>query len=176
MEEKMIKQLYHQYGKELFLYLYSMCQQKELAEDLLQETFLKAILALPEYHTNMRAWLYKVARNLFYNLYKRNRREICDEEYLKKISKLEVDEFLEEYISKQETRILYTAMQKLSPVKREVLELQYFGQMPLKEIANILQLSQENVRVLSHRAKKDLKKLMEVEGYEVPTKQNNLQV
>jgi len=164
----MIKQLYHQYGKELFLYLYSMCQQKELAEDLLQETFLKAILALPEYHTNMRAWLYKVARNLFYNLYKRNRREICDEEYLKKISKLEVDEFLEEYISKQETRILYTAMQKLSPVKREVLELQYFGQMPLKEIANILQLSQENVRVLSHRAKKDLKKLMEVEGYEVP--------
>lgn len=162
----MIKQLYHQYGKEL--YLYSMCQQKELAEDLLQETFLKAILALPEYHTNMRAWLYKVARNLFYNLYKRNRREICDEEYLKKISKLEVDEFLEEYISKQETRILYTAMQKLSPVKREVLELQYFGQMPLKEIANVLQLSQENVRVLSHRAKKDLKKLMEVEGYEVP--------
>lgn len=145
-----------------------MCQQKELAEDLLQETFLKAILALPEYHTNMRAWLYKVARNLFYNLYKRNRREICDEEYLKKISKLEVDEFLEEYISKQETRILYTAMQKLSPVKREVLELQYFGQMPLKEIANVLQLSQENVRVLSHRAKKDLKKLMEVEGYEVP--------
>lgn len=164
----MIKQLYHQYGKELFLYLYSMCQQKELAEDLLQETFLKAILALPEYHTNMRAWLYKVARNLFYNLYKRNRREICDEEYLKKISKLEVDEFLEEYISKQETRILYTAMQKLSPVKREVLELQYFGQMPLKEIANVLQLSQENVRVLSHRAKKDLKKLMEVEGYEIP--------
>ena len=164
----MIKQLYHQYGKELFLYLYSMCQQKELAEDLLQETFLKAILALPESHTNMRAWLYKVARNLFYNLYKRNRREICDEEYLKKISKLEVDEFLEEYISKQETRILYTAMQKLSPVKREVLELQYFGQMPLKEIANVLQLSQENVRVLSHRAKKDLKKLMEVEGYEVP--------
>ena len=164
----MIKQLYHQYGKELFLYLYSMCQQKELAEDLLQETFLKAILALPEYHTNMRAWLYKVARNLFYNLYKRNRREICDEEYLKKISKLEVDEFLEEYISKQETRILYTAMQKLSPVKREVLELQYFGQMPLKEIANVLQLSQENVRVLSHRAKKDLKKLMEEEGYEVP--------
>ena len=164
----MIKQLYHQYGKELFLYLYSMCQQKELAEDLLQETFLKAILALPEYHTNMRAWLYKVARNLFYNLYKRNRREIYDEEYLKKISKLEVDEFLEEYISKQETRILYTAMQKLSPVKREVLELQYFGQMPLKEIANVLQLSQENVRVLSHRAKKDLKKLMEVEGYEVP--------
>lgn len=163
----MIKQLYHQYGKELFLYLYSMCQQKELAEDLLQETFLKAILALPDSHTNMRAWLYKVARNLFYNLYKRNMREICDEEYLKKISKLEVDEFLEEYIFKQETRILYTAMQKLSPVKREVLELQYFGQMPLKEIANVLQLSQENARVLSHRAKKDLKKLMEVEGYEV---------
>lgn len=163
----MIKQLYHQYGKELFLYLYSMCQQKELAEDLLQETFLKAILALPDSHTNMRAWLYKVARNLYYNLYKRNRREICDEEYLKRISKTEIDEFLEEYIFKQETRILYTSMQKLSPVKREVLELQYFGQMPLKEIANVLQLSQENVRVLSHRAKKDLKKLMEVERYEV---------
>lgn len=163
----MIKQLYRQYGKELFLYLYSMCKQKELAEDLLQETFLKAILALPDSHTNMRAWLYKVARNLYYNLYKRNKWEIYDEESLNKISKYEIDEFLEGYISKQEIRILYAAMQKLSPVKREVLELQYFGQMPLKEIANVLQMSQENVRVLSHRAKKDLKTIMEVEGYEV---------
>lgn len=167
LEEKLIKQLYHEYGKELFLYLYSMCKQKELAEDLLQETFLKAILALPDSHTNMRAWLYKVARNLYYNLYKRNKREIYDEEYLKKISKSEIDEFLERYISRQETRILYAAMQKLSPAKREVLELQYIGQMPLKEIAKVLQMSQENVRVLSHRAKKDLKKLMEVHGYEV---------
>lgn len=163
----MIKQLYCQYGKEVFLYLYSMCQQRELAEDLLQETFLKAILALPDSHTNMRAWLFKVARNLYYNLYKRNKWEIYGEEYLKKISKLEIDEFLEGYISKQETRILYEVMQKISPVKREVLELQYFGQMSLKEIASILQLSQENVRVLSHRAKKELKKLMEVEGYEI---------
>lgn len=167
LEEKLIKQLYHEYGKELFLYLYSMCKQKELAEDLLQETFLKAILELPDSHTNMRAWLYKVARNLYYNLYKRNKREIYDEEYLKKISKSEIDEFLERYISRQETRILYAAMQKLSPAKREVLELQYIGQMPLKEIAKVLQMSQENVRVLSHRAKKDLKKLMEVHGYEV---------
>ena len=48
----------------------------ELVEDLLQETFLKALLSLPDDHTNMRAWLYLVARNLLFNYYHREKEKV----------------------------------------------------------------------------------------------------
>ena len=55
MEKDILKQLYQKYRKEIYLYLYSLCKNSSLAEDLLQETFLKALLSLPDDHTNMRA-------------------------------------------------------------------------------------------------------------------------
>ena len=48
MENELLRQLYRKYQRELYLYLYSLCKNHELAEDLLQETFLKALLALPD--------------------------------------------------------------------------------------------------------------------------------
>lgn len=52
MEKDILKQLYQKYRKEIYLYLYSLCKNSSLAEDLLQETFLKALLSLPDDHTN----------------------------------------------------------------------------------------------------------------------------
>ena len=48
MEKDILKQLYQKYRKEIYLYLYSLCKNSSLAEDLLQETFLKALLSLPD--------------------------------------------------------------------------------------------------------------------------------
>ena len=79
MDNEILLKLYSLYQKELYLYLYSLCGDRHLAEDLLHETFLKALLALPDGHANMRAWLYMVARNLFYNQWKKNSREILME-------------------------------------------------------------------------------------------------
>ena len=67
MDNEVIAGFYRQYRSEIYLYLYSLCKSRELTEDLLQETFLKAILSLQNNHANVRAWLYMVARNLFFN-------------------------------------------------------------------------------------------------------------
>ena len=75
MDEALLKQLYQKYHKELYLYLLTLCKSKEVAEDILQETFLKAILSLSESHTNMRAWLYLVARNLYFNHSKKQKQQ-----------------------------------------------------------------------------------------------------
>lgn len=75
------------------------------------------------------------------------------------------DTVLEQFIQKEQYRELYRALSQLSFLKREVLQLQYFSGLPLKEIAGILQVSPENARVLSHRAKRELRAFMEEEGY-----------
>ena len=76
MDSEMLCQFYRCYASEIYLYLYSLCKNRELAEDLMQEVFLKALLSLSDAHTNMRAWLYKVARNTCLNELRRTNRDI----------------------------------------------------------------------------------------------------
>lgn len=168
MDNRILKQLYEQFGTELYLYLYSLCHDHSLAEDLRQETFLKALLALPDYHTNMRAWLYLVARNLYFNRRKKDKRLIPLEETHREIMHPDgTDDILDRFIVKKQIRMLYQALSVLPVQKREILMLQYFGNMTHREIAAILHLTPENVRVLSYRAKKELKNYMEANGYEL---------
>lgn len=161
MDNEILLKLYRFYQKELYLYLYSLCGDWYLAEDLLHETFLKALLALPDGHTNMRAWLYMVARNLFYNQQKKKSREILMNEQEHLPEKKTDEELLEKIIEEENRRMLYQAIRRLEIKKREVIQMQYFGGMSQKEIAAVLHITPENVRVLAYRAKKELKKDLE---------------
>lgn len=165
MDNRILQQLYEMYGKEIYLYLYSLCHNHSMAEDLRQETFLKAILSLSENHTNMRAWLYMVARNLCFNRMKKEMRlfpmdsdEIMDD----------TADVLKLLIADERIRVLYQALSELTQQKREILTMQYFGRLSQKEIAAVLHLTPENVRVLSYRAKKELKSYMEENRYDLP--------
>lgn len=163
MEREILKQLYLRYERELYLYLYALCGEKGMAEDLVQETFLKALLALPEGHTNMRAWLYVVARNLYFNACRRQKRR-ADFAQVEQMQDETAQEMLEHLIAEEDRRMLYQALGHLQPRKREVLELQYFGGLSVKETAAVLKLTPEHVRVLSYRAKKELKTWIEENG------------
>lgn len=168
MKHDLIDSVYRMYGREIYLYLFSLGKDHSLAEELRQETFLKAILSLPDSHTNVRAWLYTVARNLFYNTAKRERRKVG-------ISGEECGQEADNSRNPENTvldvfrnRALYEALLTLDCVKREIITLQYFSGLSGKEMAALLGLREENVRVLSYRAKKELRKVLEEQGYGLP--------
>ncbi len=165
MDSKLLNKIYSMYHRELYLYIYSLCRNREFTEDLLQETFLKALLSLNTQHRNVRAWLYMVARNLYFNLLKKEKNKIGLEE-VKDLPAGDAD-MVENLIANDRKRSLYEALQTLPRVKREVVVLQYFGGFSQKEIAVLLHLTPENVRVLSYRAKKEIKKYMEAKGYDI---------
>ncbi|WP_026525096.1 RNA polymerase sigma factor [Butyrivibrio sp. MB2005] len=163
MEKHLLYKLYSTYYTELFLYLYSLCHDHELAEDMTQEAFLKAIMSLPDDHSNVRAWFYMVGRNQLFNaLAKQNRTELkadiedyeftCDES------------ILDGLIQNESKKILYEAINHLDKTKREILCMQYFSGFSQKEIAAMLHMTTENVRVQAHRGKKLLKDYMEEKG------------
>lgn len=74
----MLEALYQRYYKELYIFVFSLCASESVTDDILQDTFLKALLTLKDSHTNMRAWLYMVARNLYYNYYNRQKKTGTD--------------------------------------------------------------------------------------------------
>lgn len=128
--------------------------------------FLKALLSLPDDHTNMRAWLYLVARNLFFNYYRREKEKVPLGE-VQQIQNTASQEVLEGILKEEKNRLLYQAMNELEERKREILLMQYFGGLSQKEIAAILKMTPENVRVLSHRAKRELRTYMEDHNYDL---------
>lgn len=166
MEKYILRQLYNTYQKEIYLYLYALCKSKDLAEDLMQETFMKAILSLPNEHTNMRAWLYMVARNLYFNHRQKERRNILLD-HVEDSSNSSDSDMLERLLIDERKRLLFQALQKLSDIKREILTMQYYGDLSQKEIAALLKLTPENVRVLAYRARRELKLYLEESGYDI---------
>lgn len=167
METHLLNQLYRKYHREIYLYLYSLCKNRESAEDLLQETFLKAILSLSDNHSNVRAWLYMVARNLYFNYSKKENRNILLDEMEDTLLEDTANETLERLLTDERRRLLYKALRHLDERQREVLTLQYFGGLSQKEIAALLKMTPENIRILSYRGKKKLRVYMEENGYEI---------
>lgn len=168
LERKLLEQLYNRYYRELYLYVYALCRQKSMTEDILQETFLKAFTALKDSHTNMRAWLYLVARNLCFNSMKKEKNAVPTDQktILEKRQEVRGD-VVEEILGDERRKILWEAMRQLGSQRREILLLQYFGGFSQKEIAAMLHLSPENVRVQVYRAKKELRSILEVMHYDV---------
>ncbi len=167
MDKELLNILYHRYSREIYLYLYSLSSDAALSEDLLQETFLKALLSLSDSHTNVRAWLYVVARNLYFNTFKKEKGKVSLEEMQRKDDEGE-NTLFDEIMQDENRRILYEAVNSLEPKKREVLQMQYFGNLSQKEIAAILHITPENVRVLSYRARRELKSYLEAKNYDIP--------
>lgn len=164
MEPDVLQICYQRYQRELYLYLCELSGSPPLAEDLLQETFLKALLSLPDHHANIRAWLYMVARNLYFD--QRKHEKHWDGLPVKEPTD-GGDGPLEELLQNERHRTLYQALTQLEGRKREVLELQYFSGLSQREIGAILQMKPEYVRVLAHRARQDLRNWMEGHGYDL---------
>lgn len=166
MERQLLEAVYERYYRELYLYLYSLCRRRDMAEDVLQETYLKAFVALKDSHTNMRAWLYLTARNLCYNCMKKEKRMILAEDPWEQRADA-AEDVLTDILRDEEKKELWRALEILPNPGREILLLQYFGGFGQREIAAMLRLTPANVRVLAHRAKQELRKKIGGEKYDI---------
>ena len=173
MDRDILRQFYRRYSGEIYLYLYSLCKSRETAEDLMQEVFLKALLSLSDQNENLRAWLYKVARNACFNELRNRKREVKMDPaagadiYAAGAVEKSQGSLTDILIRNEQKKMLYEAMLKLPDRQREILELFYFSEMSMKQIAEIMKLTPQNVRVLAYRAKKQLREYMEVKEYEL---------
>ena len=170
MDNDVLAVVYRIYSREIYLYLYGLSHNRQLSEDLMQETFVKALITVGTADTGIRAWLYKVARNLYFNTYRKDKRLIIGLENVE--NKAEIREEIEEsplskLLTTEREEALYKALNKLEGKKREVLLLQYFSGLSGKDIAKLLDITTENVRILVFRGKKELKLYLEEAGYEI---------
>lgn len=134
----------------LFNYIFQMVRDRDLSDDIFQETFVKAITTIKQGRYNdmgkFSAWLYRIARNLVVDTFRAeknegslstddadydilNRRELAEDTIEDVMVDLQIEEDLRRLID------------ELPDVQREVLNLRYYRELSFKEIAELTGVS-----------------------------------
>lgn len=155
MKHKDFEMFYEIYYQPLLLYAISLTKNKADAEDIVANTFVKALLSFKK--GNLEAWLYTVLKNEFYQFYKKKKRIVQENDF--NINQIEDQtNLLKELIEEENKRWLYTQIYQMQDIEKELMLLSLQTDLKDEEIAKHLEISIENVRVMRHRIKQKLMK------------------
>jgi RNA polymerase sigma factor (sigma-70 family) len=152
-ELQQVTLLFERYHKRIFNFLARMTMDRDLAEDLTQNVFLRIIKYRTSYRegNKFQSWIYQVARNVFSDHYQAHKNKFSDFVDVEKISDHMADREESDEQDEKE-RILHRSMAKLTDEQRELLVLTRFQQMKYEEVAAIMDTTVANIKVKVHRA------------------------
>ena len=166
--EGIFMKCYEENSDALFRYCYFQVSNREVATDLLQDTFTKTWVYLKDGKEvdNLRAFLYKVAKNLIID-YRRKKKSYS----LDAITDTGVEfrgekDESEEAMQNSDKDFVLGKLEELDPDDREILSMRYINEMSIKEIADTLDMTANNVSVKIHRAVEKMKEVLR-EYYEI---------
>ena len=154
------------YQKRIFNFIKLMVRDAELAKDMTQETFTRAYAALNTFRieSDFSPWLYRIAYNICHDYIrsKARREEQTDQEaedesdlWHTRLSKPE-----EVYQTSELRERLLSSLEKLKPIFREALILRHYEEFSYAEIAEILGVSVNAVRIRVLGARLEMQKLL----------------
>ena len=159
-----MEQIYQEYFETVNKYLFCLTHNNDISEELTQETFYKAVKKIHTYKGDCKisVWLCQIAKNLWYDQCRKNKKIVdMEDDDLLDIETLDTTE--DQVISNDEKISLYRKMQKLDELTREVIYLRITGELSFKEIATILNKTENWARVTFYRGKQKLKEVDENE-------------
>ena len=152
-----MEKIYEEYFETVNKYLFCLTKNADIAEELTQETFYRAVKKIGTYRgeSKISVWLCQIAKNLWYDQCRKNKKMVNKDFNLLDLET--EDNIEEEVISKDEKITLYKKMQKLDEKTREVIYLRITGDLSFKEIGDILNKSENWARVTFYRGKQKMK-------------------
>jgi RNA polymerase sigma-70 factor (ECF subfamily) len=143
--------LYERYFGEVFRFVLRRAGQRELTADLVQNTFLKAMLALPRYrHRGLpfRAWLFRIALNEL-RMHWRKRREVTIDLDLHQVAGLTQE--LELNPDPTDLERLATALSRLGPARAQLIHLRFMDGLSFLEMGQVLGIGEDAAKMRTHR-------------------------
>lgn len=152
-----IEEIYQKHFQTVYKYLVCLTHDPDIAEELTQETFCKAVDKITTFKGNCKisVWLCQIGKNLWFNELKKSKRLLPIDENLPDSFSL-IDENL---IDKEDKKAIYTQIAKLAPDIKEIFYLRLTGNFSFKEISEIVGKSESWVRVNFYRGKQKLKEV-----------------
>ena len=155
MEQKdsLFKEIFDANSKKIFHLCYGYTGDKDSANDLLQETFLKVWQNLDKFRNKslISTWIYRIAVNTCLT-YLRSEKRQAKEELTPQLAETRREEFSEK---NEQIALLYKCIAKLEESERIIITM-VLDELPYPEIAEISGISEGNLRVKIHRIKQRL--------------------
>jgi RNA polymerase sigma factor (sigma-70 family) len=145
--------LFDRYNKRIFNFLARMTMDREQAEDLTQNVFLRIIRYRTSYREGQKfqSWIYQVARNVFSDHYQAHKNKFAGFVDVEQIRDA-MSDTNETDDQDEKERLLQRSMAMLSEEQRELLVLTRFQHMKYEEVATIMDTTVANIKVKVHRA------------------------
>ncbi|MGC8765335.1 MAG: RNA polymerase sigma factor [Brevinematia bacterium] len=155
---KAFEKLISIYSRHCFSFGYYHLKNRSDAEDFVQEVFYKLFLYIKSYNENKKffSWFYEIEKNVLKDFFKKRnkRKEEIDEKFFENVV------FYDNHIGIEDKISLFKAIESLNEDEKDLIFMKYNEDLSIKEIAEILKLSEENVKVRLFRAKQKLLSLL----------------
>jgi RNA polymerase sigma-70 factor (ECF subfamily) len=172
--EDAYRELLRRYQRPVFSLIYRMVRDRELAEDLAQETFVKVLNALDTYRPDFKfsSWIFKIANNTSIDHLRRRQLDTLSLDGAPEATSpdrveattLQLADRGESPLQELEARELGSAIEqavgRLRPEYRACIILRHIEDRPYEEIAEILDLPLGTVKTYIHRARAELKQIL----------------
>lgn len=150
--------IYREYFRDVFLYLMSLSRSEDIAEELTQEAFTKAMNSIGKFRgeCSVRVWLCQIAKNEYLLYCRKNGRiELCDTETVGEIKQhrscgVRFEDILEDGEAAMD---IHKVLHTLDDPYKEVFSLRTFGELSFKQIAEVFGRTESWARVTYHRAR-----------------------
>lgn len=151
--------LYERYIDNIFAFVYRKTSDKEIAEDLTSRVWMKALKSLEFFgqkdNANFKSWIYRIAQNTVIDYY-RTRKENIDIDGIVEVGIC--DDFAKQIDNKDKLSKVTKYLCQLKPIEREIVTLRIWDDLSYKQIAWLVEKTEDNCKKIFSRA---LKKLQE---------------
>ncbi len=155
--------LYDRHRESIFRYLWARLDDRQLAEDLTGDVFMRMLDALPRYQMKglpFRAWLYRIAHNLLIDHFRKLNHQATVS--LEAAEELGTDDELGRTIEQRQlTERLQAALLRLEPTQSEVIVLRFLAGLSLQETALTLGKTEAAIKALQYRGLNGLRHALE---------------
>ena len=173
--EAAFRELVRRYQRPVFSLIYRMVRDRELAEDLAQETFIKVLNAIERYRPEFKfsSWIFKIANNATIDHLRRKELDTLSLEGCPdattpdriEATALKIGDTTENPLEELEARELGSAIERaiatLRPEYKACIILRHVEGRPYEEISEILDLPLGTIKTYIHRARAELRELLE---------------
>lgn len=150
--------IYTKYFSSVYRYVFSLCRNETVAEEITQEAFYKAMEHIDQFDGKCKlyVWLCQIAKNTLYTYVKKQKR-IVPESNLD-LSLLPDTSFESVLIDKELAWEIHKLLHKLDEPYKEVFSLRVFGELSFSQIGELFGKTDSWARLIFYRAKKALRR------------------
>jgi RNA polymerase sigma-70 factor, ECF subfamily len=173
--DSVFENLYNKYHHDVFQFLFYMVKNREQAEDLIQEVYIRVLKSYHRFEgkSSEKTWLFSIARNVTIDHFRKQKgfkQRIIDRFDLSEVQVKDEEPIPEEMVlHKEELKLMYRCLDLCTLDQKMVIILRFLHELSIAETAAALNWTESKVKTTQHRGLHSLKKFMgelaEKEGF-----------